>query len=780
MPLDVGVWGDDRSKTEEYHFFIRRIFFIFAGNTSVLESMVLKQQDGTDREREVKNRYRNFLRLLRKYYPEDDQAEVRKALRTVMQYTDEISDQTGEPYIFHALNVARIVVGQIGLGVVSAVAAVYHDLVGKIQFDQILPDPDENRQVLALLDGLGKVSGIRIKDVADGSENFRRLILNLAGDVRVVLIKVAEQLELMRHLDFYAPEMQVLMAMDSYYLYAPLAHRLGLYNIKSELEDLSLKYLEPEVYHDLKQKIAETKSSRNRFIREFIAPLKTRLESLQVPFQIKSRLKSIHSIWEKMQVQGIPFHEVYDLFAIRIIIESPSEREKELCWRVYSIVTDLYTPNPSRLRDWISIPKSNGYESLHTTVVGPGGRWVEVQIRTTRMDEIAEQGFAAHWKYKGGKGDEGLDLWLKNVREVLEETGSAQDDLIDRVKLNLYTKEIFVFTPKGDVIRLPKGATLLDFAFAIHSDVGLRCTGGRVNDKAVQMNHLLNTGDRVEVQTAKNQKPSAAWLKIVVTSKAKTKIKQSLDEEKNKAAREGREILMRRMRNWKIPFDDKQLHILMRHFGVKAVKDFYMLVFGEKIDLLEIKKVLTEGAGKESDTAPVQGSKKLFSLEEISRNEDFLIIDKKVKNVDYKLARCCNPIFGDPVFGFVTIREGIKIHRKDCPNAKSLITRYPYRIVPAKWTDQAGTTSFEAAIRVTGEDDMGIVNRITELISNDLRVNMRSIRFQTHKGIYEGVIKLFVTNADHLEIVIRKIQKIKGVHKVSRFFDLGESPNQQD
>ncbi|NOY36110.1 MAG: bifunctional (p)ppGpp synthetase/guanosine-3',5'-bis(diphosphate) 3'-pyrophosphohydrolase [Chlorobi bacterium] len=724
--------------------------------------------------RQVKNKYRSFLHLLRTYYNEVDQKKVRRALRNVMANSGEISGQTGEPYIFHALNVSRIVIEQIGLGPTSAIAAVYHDLTetGSIKDEWLKQDGAS--QVMELLEGLGKISGIKITRVADASENFRRLILNLAGDVRVVLIRLAEQLELMRHLDFQKPEDQVAMATDSYYLYAPLAHRLGLYNIKSELEDLSLKYLEPDVYRDLQKKISETKRKRNRYIREFIDPLKEKLTADGFRYQIKSRLKSVHSIWEKIQVQGISFEEIYDLFAVRIIIESPPEKEKENCWRVYSIVTDVYMPNPSRLRDWISIPKSNGYESLHTTVVGPGGHWVEVQIRTKRMDEIAEQGFAAHWKYKGGREDEGLDQWLKNVREILEDTDAASDDVIDQVKLNLYSNEIFVFTPRGDVIRLPENATLLDFAFAIHSDVGLRCTGGRVNDKAVPLHHRLQTGDRVEVTTAKNQKPATGWLRYVVTSKAKSKIKQSLDEEKTKAAREGRELLMRRIRNWKIPFSDESLKKIMRHFKLKAAKDLYALVFDGKIDPLEIKEILTnKPEDLKERTGPVEG-KKLFSLEEIARNEDFLIIDKKMKSVDYKLARCCNPIFGDPVFGFVTIREGIKIHRKDCPNAKSLMSRYPYRIVPAKWTDIRGNLSFEAAIRVSGEDDMGIVNRITELISNDLRVNMRSIRFQTGKGVYEGVIKLFVTNANHLEIIIRKIRKIKGVHKVSRFYDLGD------
>lgn len=721
-------------------------------------------------ERQIKNRYRSFLRLLTKYYSVQDQEKVRHALRSLKKVAGLDSEQTGEPYLLHAMSVARIVVEQIGLGVTSTVAALYHDLAGPECPEVALDNPEEKKQATAVLKGLEKITGLQIHDAADDSENFRRLILNLAGDVRVVLIRLAEQLELMRHLDFQLPERQVVMATESYYLYAPLAHRLGLYNLKSELEDLSLKYLEPDVYQELKKKLSETKASRNRYIREFIQPLKTRLNELGLRYDIKSRQKSIHSIWTKMQVQKIPFEEVYDLFAVRIIIDAPEQEEKEYCWRVYSIVTDIYTPNPSRLRDWISIPKSNGYESLHTTVIGTRGRWVEVQIRTTRMDEIAEKGFAAHWKYKGGRGDEGLDKWLESVREILEEPGEDQEDIIDRVKLSLYSREIFVFTPKGDIIRLPEGASLLDFAFAIHSEVGLRCIGGKVNNRAVSLSYKLKTGDKVEVQTSKKQKPSQPWLGMVVTSKARSKIKQTLDEEKNRAAREGREILLRRLRNWKITLPDSEVRNLMRHFKVKAVKDFYRLIFEEKIDLLEIKNYLTSDRPVE-ETKESQGErKKLFSLEDIARNEDFLVIDQKVRNLDYKLAQCCNPIFGDPIFGFVTIREGIKIHRKNCPNARAMVKRYPYRVIPAKWTGEAEKVSFEAAIRIIGEDDVGIVNRITELISNDLRVNMRSVQFRSSKGNYEGVIKLFVTNAEHLEIVVRKIQKIKGVHKVTRYF----------
>ncbi len=718
----------------------------------------------------IRNRYRSFLRVVKKYMTEDEQALVRKAARHIMSLPGEEISFTGEPYVIHAMDIARIVMEQMGLGVVSVIGALYHDISRIRNIPPEYFEKEFSPQVRSLIDGLRKISGFDPKRVVIQTENFRQVILNLAGDIRVIMIRLAEQLELMRNLENASTEAQVNLSTGAYYLYAPLAHRLGLYNLKSELEDLSMKYLEPEVYEEIQRKISKTKTSRNRLIREFIEPIRKRMETEGLRFTIKSRLKSVHSIWNKMKKQNVGFEEVYDIFAVRIILESSGEKEKEDCWKVYSIVTDIYMPNPTRLRDWISIPKSNGYESLHTTVVGPSGKWIEVQIRTTRMDEIAEKGFAAHWKYKEGGREQAVDEWLRNVREILENYDPRSDDFVDQMKLNLYTREIFVFTPKGDVIRLPEDATLLDFAFAIHSEVGMHCTGGKINNRVVPLHHELRTGDRVEVITARNQKPTTDWLNIVRTSKARSKIKQSLNEEKMKAAGRGREMLMRRLHNWKIPFSDKKVKILLQHYRIKLAQDLYALIADEKIDLLEIKEVLTtrdkqQGIGEMKPTDVVRS----YPADRQPRNEDYLVIDDKVRNVEFKMAKCCNPIFGDPIFGFVTINEGIKIHRRDCPNAKWMKEKYPYRIVPAHWAEVTDKPSFEAVIRVTGTDEIGMVNRITELLSNKLHVNIRSISFSEKKGASEGMLRVVVANADHLEIILRKLLKIKGVTKAVRY-----------
>ena len=707
--------------------------------------------------------------MIREYLDEEDQALVRRAARHTLTLEGQEMSFSGEPYLVHAMNVARIVMEQMGLGADSVIGALYHDISRIEQIPSDFFEKAFGRGVRELIEGLGKISGVESDKAAVRSENFREMILNLAGDIRVILIRLAEQLEVMRSLDKAAPPDQVAIATEAYYLYAPLAHRLGLYNIKSELEDLAMKYLEPEVYEEIRQKIARTRSTRNRMIREFIEPIRKRLEQEGLSFTIKSRLKSVHSIWTKMKKQNVPFEEVYDIFAVRIILDSRGKKEKADCWKVYSIVTDLYTPNPQRLRDWISIPKSNGYESLHTTVAGPSGKWIEVQIRTTRMDEIAEKGLAAHWKYKEGGRAQALDEWLGSVREILENYDPRTDEFIDQLKLNLYNKEIFVFTPRGDVIRLPEGATLLDFAFAIHSEVGMRCTGGKIDNRVVPLHHTLTTGDRVEVITSKNQKPAADWLNIVKTSKARSKIKQSLNEEKLKAAAMGREMLMRRLRNWKIPFNDMMVKKLLLHYRIKLAQDFYALIHEEKIDLLEIKEVLTAEEKKEEPPSPPQPRRETAGGQQMQK-EDYLLIDDKMKDVDYTFAKCCNPIYGDPVFGFVTINEGIKIHRQDCPNAKRLKEKYPYRVVPVSWTPTAHAPSFEATIRVTGSDEMGIVNRITELLSNELNVTMRSISFNEKKGAFEGILKVVVANSDQLEVILRQLRKIKGVAKVSRYF----------
>jgi len=585
--------------------------------------------------------------------------------------------------------------------------------------------------------------------------------------VRVILIKLVERLEYMRNLD-NAPEKERLpLASETYFLYAPLAHRLGYYNIKSELEDLAIKYLEPDQYRYIESRLKQTTASRNRLIREFSEPLDKKLRKQGFKFTIKSRTKSIHSIMLKMKKQGVEFDEVYDLFAIRIIIRSSRENEKSDCWKAYSIVADLYQPNPSRLRDWISVPKSNGYESLHTTVVGPRGKWIEVQIRSERMDEIAEKGLAAHFKYKGIKGEGGLDTWLTKMREILESSGKDDTTFLDQVRSGLYADEVFVFTPKGDLRQLPAGSTVLDFAFEIHTAVGSSCVGGKVNGKNVTIKHILQNGDHVDIIRSKNQRPKQDWLSFVVTNKAKTKIKQALNEEKSKAAAEGKEILMRRLKNWKIQYGDTVVQKLLSFYNLKTSQDLYFLITTGKIEMLDIKEVLQKGETSESSVPQrIAVEKETKELLE-SPYADYLVIEDRVEGLDYRLAKCCNPVFGETVFGFVTISEGIKIHRTTCPNAHYMMARYPYRVVAARWTKTKSLTSFTGTVKITGVEDISIVNRIADIISN-YHVSIRNFTYNMNDGVFEGLLTLMVPNNDVLYGIIRKIHSIKGVLKASR------------
>ena len=620
--------------------------------------------------------------------------------------------------------------------------------------------------IALMIDSLARISSIETKGSASQAEKFRKLLLTLASDVRVILIKLSDRLHLMRVLDEYEQQDQLRISSETFYLYAPLAHRLGLYNMKSEMEDLAMKYLESEQYEEIVRKLKESATERNKFIRDFIRPLKSKLTNEGFDFEIKGRPKSVFSIWTKMKRQHVDFEEVYDKFAISIILNSKPEKEKADCWRVYSIVTDAYQPNPKRLRDWISVPKSNGYESLHTTVIVPGGNWVEVQIRTQRMNEIAEKGLAAHWKYKGIKGDTGLDDWLNKVREVLETPEADAMEFINNFKLSLYSKEIFVFTPNGDLKQFPSGATVLDFAFDIHTDVGSSCVGARVNGRNVPIRHVMKNGDKVEIITSKNQKPKRDWLEFVVTSKAKNKIKLSLKEELMREAENGREMLKRRFLNWKVTFNDKNVNKLLKHYKQKTALDLYYLIATEKIDLAEIKEFLKQEEVQEpvkpQDTIEKSGVEKILS-DTVEKTDDYLVIDDKIANVDYKLSKCCNPIFGDKIFGFVTVNEGIKIHRVNCPNAAQLLSRYGYRVVKAKWTDTEKTSQYQTTLKITGVDDIGIVNRITDVISKDLKVNMRSIAIESNDGMFEGTLKLFVKDTGHLKNLIDRILSVKGV-----------------
>ncbi|MDL2322887.1 RelA/SpoT family protein [Bacteroidales bacterium OttesenSCG-928-A17] len=627
--------------------------------------------------------------------------------------------------------------------------------------------------VASIIQGLAKLHELYAKNVAIETENFRKLLLSFAEDIRVILIMIADRLYLMRIAKDLSDKEQVLqITAEASYLYAPLAHRLGLYKIKSELEDLSLKYQDRETYDYIARKLNETKRSRDKYIAEFIAPVEKRLKEMNLNFDIKGRTKSIHSIRNKLLKQKIEFESIYDLFAIRVILETTPEKEKAECWQVYSAITDMYQPNPKRLKDWLSIPKSNGYESLHTTVMGPEGKWVEVQIRSKRMDEVAERGFAAHWRYKGIKGESGLDEWMNGVREVLEHKDSGGNELIRDFKMDLYEDEIFVFTPKGDLFKLPQNATVLDFAFAIHTSVGSRCVSGKINGKNVSIKHKLQSGDQVSIQTSANQTPKQDWLNYAVTSKARIKIRQSLKEQSAKQVEFAKELLQRRFKNKKIEEDEALLMRLIKKKGYKTVTDFYADIANEKLDVnsvidqyLELEKREEELAAGHSDRS-VENFITQTPAEEITAKEDVLIIDQNLTGIDYHLAKCCNPIYGDEVFGFVSTK-GIKIHRKNCPNAPAMFSRYGYRIVKTRWSGKAGS-NYLVTLRISGNDDIGILTNITSVISKEPGITIRSINVIPADGIFQGTISVMLSDTSALNQLIGKLRNIRGLKQVER------------
>jgi len=715
----------------------------------------------------INTAYRALLKAAGSTLSSADKTKIRQALDLAIRACNNKVTLTGEPEVLHALSVAYIIAAEMGLGLTAIITAILHDSYDKLEITEQELEKQFGKKVVEILQGFSRITGIDSLQSSYQAETFRKLLLSLADDVRVILIKLVERLEYMRNLDNASEKERLPLASETYFLYAPLAHRLGYYNIKSEMEDLAVKYLEPEQYKFVDSRIKQTTASRNRLIREFSAPLDEQLTKQGFKFNIKSRTKSIHSIMLKMKKQGVEFDEVFDLFAVRIIIDSSQENEKSDCWRVYSIVTDLYQPNPSRLRDWISVPKSNGYESLHTTVVGPRGKWVEVQIRSSRMDEIAEKGLAAHFKYKGIKGEGGLDTWLTKMRQILETSEKEDDSFLDQIKSGLYTEEVFVFTPKGDLRQLPAGSTLLDFAFDIHTAVGASCVGGKVNGKNVTLRYILRNGDHVSILRSKNQKPKQDWLSFVVTSKAKTKIRQVLSEEKTKAAADGKEILMRRLKNWKMNYGDSTIQNLINHYSYKNAMDLYCSIESGKIDLLDIKEFLLKGESPEAVVQDLVIPDKEIKETTGSLFSDYLVIEDRVEGLDYKMAKCCNPVFGDSIFGFVTIYEGIKIHRTGCPNAHNMIARYPYRVVIAKWTKTKGAPTFSATIKVSGIEDIGIGNKIADIIAG-YSVNVRNFNYSMDEGMFEGTLKIMVPNNDVLYGIIRKIQSIKGVIKASR------------
>ena len=679
--------------------------------------------------------------------------------------------QHGEVILNHSLDVASIIALEIGLEPDSVITGLLHNvryagLREKATEEEI--SKKFGAHIYAILDGMAKINALGTDTIDLHSENYRKLMLALAGDVRVILIKIADRLQVMRTLDMYDSEHRMKLVNETLYLYAPLAHRLGLYAVNSEMLDLSLKYQKPKDYNYVVNRLKETETERASFVAEFVKPIEAKLQKRGMKFSMKARTKSISSIHTKMQKKNVSFDEVMDLFAIRVILDSPPEDEKTDCWMAYSIVTEEYQANPNRLRDWITIPKSNGYESLHTTVMGPHNKWVEIQIRTKRMDEIAEKGLAAHWKYKGGKAST-YDSWLAGIRDILENQEMNVVDFIDQFRTNIYSDEIFVFTPKGDLKKLPQGATLLDFAYEIHSKLGDTCVGGLVNGKKVNLKYKLKNGDHISIETSNNQKPKMDWLDFLVTSKAKNRVKASLNEERNLRAAEGRETLLRKFKNWKLELNDEAMRQILKHFGFKLAVDFYFDVATGKIDPLGVKAIFS---AKEDDSTkktvdellPKQQTRDL----EYDTGEDFLLIDNNLKNVNYKLAQCCNPVFGDRIFGFVTIKHGIKIHREKCPNAAQMRERYPYRVIRAKWRDTTVKKSFLTTIFISGTDEMGIVSEISHIIAKDIGSHMRAINIESKKGHFEGRLQIYVNSLEHLEFLIQRLQTVKGITSVMR------------
>lgn len=686
-------------------------------------------------------------------------------VRSIQEVYKQTALPSGFDYkVSQALQIAHIAVTELGLGNSAVVAILLYPLV-KDKLYQANIEAIYNVEIGTILRGMDRIKQLYSKTPSLDTENFRKLLLTLAEDVRVIMIMLADRLHTMRHLSLKTPEKQQYIARETAFLYAPMAHRMGLYKVKTEMEDLSMKYTVPSIYKEIASKLAETKRERDQYIDQFIEPLRQKLTAAGLTFTIKGRTKSIFSIWNKMKKQNTTFEGIYDLFAIRVILDSPIEKEKAECWQVYSVVADMYQPNPKRLRDWLSNPKANGYESLHTTVMGPEGKWVEVQIRTKRMDEVAEKGVAAHWKYKGVQGEATMDQWLKNLREVLENPELNSNEYLDEFKLNLYDEEVFVFTPNGDLHKLPKGATLLDFAFSIHTHVGSTCVGGKIGNKNVTLKYVLNNGDQIEVITSPNQKPRPDWINIVVTSKAKQRIRQVIKETQTKQANAGREILLRRFKNWKLELDEARLSRLAKKIGYKNLSDLYIEIADEEIDILDFRdQYLDFDKREEPITAPPKATEYTGRG---PKHEDVLIINNETKGVQYTMAKCCNPIFGDEIFGFVGVSGGIKIHRKDCPNAPQMISRFGYRIVKAAWEASSGQQNI-CTLHVTGIDDLGIVTNISSLISKEKSVTLRSISINSDAGMFEGRLVLTVTNTQELDKIIQKIRTVKGVQQVTR------------
>lgn len=723
-------------------------------------------------KKEILRHYRALLRGLRSKLKRGDKELVRQAFEMAADAHKTMRRKSGEPYILHPLAVAAICVEEIGLGVRSTICALLHDTVEDTDITLEDIEREFGNEIARIVDGLTKISNVIDTNTSQQAENFKKILLTLTDDPRVILIKLADRLHNMRTLDYMKREKQLKIASETIWVYAPLAHRMGLYAVKTEMEDLAMKYMEPQQYKEIARKLAETKRERTRYINEFVKPIKEKLIKGGFNFEIYGRPKSIHSIWNKIRKKGVAFEEVYDLFAIRVILSSPTEREKEDCWKVYSMITDEYTPSPERLRDWLSNPKSNGYEALHTTVMGPQGKWVEVQIRTKRMNEIAEKGLAAHYKYKEGNSDEDrFDKWFGQIREVISNQDIDSVDFLEDFKTSFLAEEIYVYTPKGDVKMLPVGSTALDFAFSIHSAIGSKCIGAKVNHKLVPISHKLRSGDQVEIITSNKQKPSEDWLNIVVTAKAKSKIKDSLKEDKRKVADEGKYILQRKLDGMGAAFQQHNIDELVTFYKVPSQLDLFYNIAVKLIDLKELKEFHLLGDKLEAPrpVKPVVEAKTETEHKHIPKKDSELIIfGESSDKIMYTLAKCCNPIPGDDVFGFVSTGKGLIIHRTNCPNATQMMANYSHRIVKTKWAKNK-EISFLTGIKIIGIDDVGVINKITNIISGELRINISALTIESKEGLFQGSIRVFVHDKEELDELVNKLKQLNGIQTVDRF-----------
>lgn len=718
--------------------------------------------------------YRALLRSLKSKLKPGDKDLIRRAFEMSVEAHKTMRRKSGEPYVLHPIAVARICVEEIGLGVRSTICSLLHDTVEDTDISLEDVEREFGNEIARIVDGLTKISNVIDVNASKQAENFKKILLTLTDDPRVILIKLADRLHNMRTLDSMKREAQLKISSETVYVYAPLSHRMGLYNIKTEMEDLAMKYLEPDTYKEIAQKLSETKRERSKFINEFIKPIKEKLEKAHFNAEIYGRPKSIHSIWSKMKKKGVAFEEVYDLFAIRVIIDSPPEKEKEDCWKVYSMITDEYTPSPERLRDWLSNPKSNGYEALHTTVMGPEGKWVEVQIRSKRMNEIAEKGLAAHWKYKEGASDESrFDKWFQQIREVITNHDTDSIDFLQDFKTSFLAEEIYIYTPKGDVKMLPIGSTALDFAFSIHSAIGVKTIGAKVNHKLVPISHKLRSGDQVEIITSNKQKPSEDWLNFVVTSKAKGRIRDAMKEEKKKVAEDGKYTVQRKLDGMGAGFTQHNIDELVLYYKSQSPLDLFYQVAIKNIDLKELKdfKVLGDKIEPPKPVKIISENKTdIISHNQTMAKKDaeLIIFGESSDRIVYNLANCCKPIPGDDVFGFVTTGKGLTIHRTNCPNAAKLLANYSHRVVKTKWAKNK-EISFLTGLKIVGLDDVGVVNKITNLISGELKINIAAITIEAKEGLFQGNIRLYVHDKEELDNLVQKLKDLPGIESVERY-----------